>query len=1098
MNRDPVLLCLLVLLLASVAAAVPRFAGSVARPLPEGRSVSSARNDALSLFPRAAKKTQPVIEQDEEEDDDDGEDDEEDEEPPPKPKGKGKILEAIACISAGGFAISCEGDGDVIKISSVSVGANAKGKCGKATKKKPQACKVNKKELVLMRERVEAAFDGEQSGGAAIRELMPSTRTCKSTSAYMSIKYACMADEKQISDGAASAGKIQLNTLCPEDDSYEIDIDCGTRMILVERATLGWTPHWAETAQCDEIDEDAEDKPKLLEDPSCGMEKTDKNALPAVGAACQGKRTCAKSMTAQKLLGQTSLSTGLKCAGGKPILRLWYRCSLTKPPPAATKDAVDSARKAEKGPPKLLGVVTAAVVLPDGSGLIQGWACLTASSAIVPLWIMPGDFKSTGKRVVAMGFAKDATREGLMRPPKPDEDPIFVKDSCLSKAVTPFFTVAVPADFFGGQESVEVAVLALDPESSQQEAFGASRYTQLQLGSSSLVRLAPSKLEIPVGAATVTRTDDDTITVNGYACVPGSPETKVEVRLLLSSKSNEGPFSVQQIIRADKPQPGGVAGAECKGNSAFTTTVDLDDNLDGQYLSIVATDPDKKRKQDKALLDKPEQLMIPLDGMFQPDNAVPNQFVARTWESLFITRGLLAGFAPSEDMLPGRTFRNPIMVPKFGRASYRPTNKFFLDRAQAIQTQTRTESKQESQMAEQGFQSVSVDVSASYMRVSASAHFGMSSSSDRLEKKMGYRNSAVTTITIPKVEVSIDKELFDLNPAFLADVRAFIAGRQLSQPCRDPDLDAWLAVIMKWGIIFPRRVVLGAKMYLTSETEINESFDSRGDKIRVEVGASLSFDGLTSSGSVSTSASTETATQQENKALQKAQSNHFSIMGGDETLYNNEKDVAAWRASVNKGWRYWQVIEVKDVVPIDELLPPELVPDVTSVIKQCMVELRSRSTDMARQINNKWALVIANQKADEARATEIANQAAAELTKERYWNVTERQAQSSQVTVECPPKTGKIKFTYAWFFESSIPDNPKLLRRDFWHDVGAQLVRGSENMGCGADVLQKLSAHCNAQAIRTRCIVGPDLKSQLGDTCSGWWKKLVTRYTCNG
>jgi regulator of replication initiation timing len=286
------------------------------------------------------------------------------------------------------------------------------------------------------------------------------------------------------------------------------------------------------------------------------------------------------------------------------------------------------------------------------------------------------------------------------------------------------------------------------------------------------------------------------------------------------------------------------------------------------------------------------------------------------------------------------------------------------------------------------------------MGVSAAAHFDMSSDFSSMSKTVGSKSSSITTIMLPKIKVSIDLDLFAVNPKFVNAMREFARARP-TKPGSNPspaDLEAFLALLQKWGVIFPRSAVLGAKLYSTSDKSSSNTKDTSSESSKMAAGGSMSYDGAGASAAASVGHAQGNSNNRLDSEIQDAAKKGFSVLGGDESLYNGKSDIREWRTSINAGWKFWQVIEVGDVAPTTDFLPPDLV----DAVKPYMNDLLERTKRMKQQINDKLERDVAFQMENSKRAKAMAEAEAAKrnavMNEERYLKVSESLLKQTRIT----------------------------------------------------------------------------------------------------
>ncbi|KAI9021853.1 hypothetical protein DFJ74DRAFT_102887 [Hyaloraphidium curvatum] len=315
----------------------------------------------------------------------------------------------------------------------------------------------------------------------------------------------------------------------------------------------------------------------------------------------------------------------------------------------------------------------------------------------------------------------------------------------------------------------------------------------------------------------------------------------------------------------------------------------------------------------------------------------------------------------------------------------------------------------------------------SVIQVTVSAQFGFKQEQSSFSESVATRKGKVLVLSLPKVQISIDPSFFVVNPAFVDAVKAFLAkvrrpvpAKPRTPPPTKAELDAFLEVVARWGILFPRTVVMGAKLYNTedSTTENSEQGQDRSRTINAGAGVDVSFGRIAASFSAAYSQGTSSSAQ--NSWLKEAQKSGFSVVGGDETLYDGG-DLAAWRQSVNP-WSKWQVIEVQDVQPVDTLLPD----DLAKAVHPFVDGLVARTQKMVDDINEALMRSVAEQqvkaKAAKDRAEkEAADKYAADLAPRKLLRsavVKAAKDKRGRITFDCPQNLGKINIVSAQYCPS--------------------------------------------------------------------------------
>lgn len=499
------------------------------------------------------------------------------------------------------------------------------------------SCSIGSDEIDVILARVKAACHGYSTCGAAVRELVPSSPTCKGRSAYLSVDYKCTAKPKKNTDNT------RVVTICPGPRGMRVDLECPTHKLSIERATYGRHPGTAFACAA------SKKKGDKVSETVCGR---DKNALSGIQAKCQGKKSCTSTFT-EAQLG----ASGLDCPAGPPYLRLWYRC-LPEPPPALDASEVSAIVARESNPPKLVGEVTGTRFNPDSSATVDGWACLTGSSLAVTIYVQLGNDAS--------GFL--ASGPTSIKGSDPGGK---IADKCASKNTAAWFSITLNKEAVakalssstGG--SAALVIYALDPRLSVVAALSSKKRIQIKekgVKGDFSTMLEDPNTGLPMGFLDEGALRSSKISYVGWACSRGPAPGVVEVAVYsFASKEGADP-KVLQKVKADKPSEAAVHAA-CGGSAKnkpnghrFQINVDVTPQLYGRFVGLMALDDRRKRAKDFRLDKAAIAVVAPASAPPPPPPPPPPpsedcddkpteaaSLCPRQWDNLFKGNAILNG-----------------------------------------------------------------------------------------------------------------------------------------------------------------------------------------------------------------------------------------------------------------------------------------------------------------------------------------------------------------------------------------------------------------------------------------------------------------------
>ena len=171
---------------------------------------------------------------------------------------------------------------------------------------------------------------------------------------------------------------------------------------------------------------------------------------------------------------------------------------------------------------------------------------------------------------------------------------------------------------------------------------------------------------------------------------------------------------------------------------------------------------------------------------------------------------------------------------------------------------------------------------------------------------------------IPKAKVVLNEDDISLDPRFVGKVKAAC---EAAKPT-----DKLLALLRDWGHFVPLTMMLGGRMTLHTETELNDKskFDMTKRVFKVAANAKFSVEGVpveTDGGGAAVTGTKETSSLREQfKNLL------VEVKGGDENLVSSKAgEGQKWMATLGR-FREWRIVGFYDgsLVPIIDFLPPEL------------------------------------------------------------------------------------------------------------------------------------------------------------------------------